>query len=347
MSETPDDQTTYRDAGVDREAAEEAVSGYRASVESTRIPGVIDAVGGFGGLFSLQEAGLEAEAESETVLVGATDGVGTKLRIAFRMDRHDSIGIDCVAMCVNDVLTTGARPLFFLDYLSTGELDPGRAQSIVEGFAAGCRRAGCALLGGETAEMPGFYDPGEYDVAGFCVGALERGELLDGARAEDGDVLVGLASNGIHSNGFSLVRKVLRDNDIALDSVVSSVDAERTIGDVLLDPTLIYTEPVEQLRTQFDVRGLAHVTGGGLPENIPRALPEKFTFELDRDAWETPPIFEFLREAGSIAVDECYDVFNMGVGFVAVLPATEADSALDELDEAGWDADIIGSVRRA
>lgn len=347
MSETTDDQTTYRDAGVDREAAEEAVSGYRASVESTRIPGVIDAVGGFGGLFSLQEAGFDVEAGSDTILVGATDGVGTKLRIAFKMDRHDSIGIDCVAMCANDVLTTGARPLFFLDYLSTGELDPGRAQSIVEGFAAGCRRAGCALLGGETAEMPGFYDPGEYDVAGFCVGAIERGELLDGTRAEHGDALVGLTSNGIHSNGFSLVRKVLRDNDIALDSVVSSVAAERTIGEVLLDPTLIYTEPVEQLRDQYDLRGLAHVTGGGLPENIPRALPENLTFKLDRDAWETPPIFEFLREAGSIPTEECYDVFNMGVGFVAVLPATEADSALGDLDESGWGAEIIGSVRRA
>jgi len=339
-----DDELTYDDAGVDLEAADEAVDGYREAVESTQIPGVLDEIGGFGGLFSLRDADAFDDLD-DPVLVSGTDGVGTKLRIAFRTERHETIGIDCVAMCVNDVITTGARPLFFLDYLSTGELEPGRAEAVVRGFAAGCRAAGCALLGGETAEMPGFYPAGEYDMAGFCVGIADRDDLIRPERVEASDAIVGLASTGIHSNGFSLVREVLNRREIPLDEPLSALEDDRPLGEVLLEPTQLYSDAVDLLQREFEVHGFANVTGGGLPGNVPRGLPEGREADIDRGAWESPPVFEFLRREGNIPVDECYRVFNMGVGFVAILPDDRADDACEVLDRADYPARVIGTVR--
>lgn len=338
------DELTYSDAGVDLEAADEAVDGYRDAVEATHIPGVLEEIGGFGGLFGLRDA-EGTDAIDDPVLVSGTDGVGTKLRIAFRTDRHDTIGIDCVAMCVNDVITTGARPLFFLDYLSTGELEPGRAEDVVRGIAAGCREAGCALLGGETAEMPGFYPDGEYDMAGFCVGIADRDALVRPEAVEAGDAIVGLDSTGIHSNGFSLVREVLNRREIPLDEPCEALDDDRPLGDVLLAPTRLYTEAVELLKETFDLHGLANVTGGGLPGNVPRALPEGREAAIDRDAWQTPPLFDFLHREGNIPVEECYRVFNMGIGFVAILPASQAEQACEALTEASYPARVIGTVK--
>jgi len=347
MSDSKDGTTTYRDAGVDLDAADEAIDGYRDAVESTRTSGVLDAIGGFGGLFALQDADLGGETLEDPVLAASTDGVGTKLRIAFRMERHDTIGVDCVAMCVNDIVTTGARPLFFLDYLSTGTLDPGQAEAVVEGMARGCRASGCALLGGETAEMPGFYPEGEYDIAGFTLGVAPRDRLVRPERAEAGDALVGLASNGVHSNGFSLVRKVLRDNDVELDRTVEAVDPERTIGEVLLEPTELYVRPVLAALAEFDIRGLAHVTGGGLPGNLPRALPGGLAPEVDRSVWRTPPVIDYIRDLGNIPEEECFRVFNMGIGFALVVEAERAEDVVEFFDSRGRAATRIGTVSRA
>lgn len=338
------DTTTYRDAGVDRDRADDAVDRYRAPLESTRIPGVVEGIGGFGGVFDLADAGL-LDKMDHPVLVAGADGVGTKLQVAFQTRIHDTIGIDCVAMCVNDVITTGARPLFFLDYLSTGELDPGQAEAVVEGIAAGCRRAECALLGGETAEMPGFYPAGEYDIAGFCVGAVDRDDRITPDRVDAGDHLVGLASSGIHSNGFSLVRKIVDEQGWDWSEPRPELDASRPLGELLLEPTRIYVEPVARLRRDFDVHGLVHVTGGGLPANVPRALPDGLQARVSRDSWETPAIFDFVGDAGNVPTEERYRVFNMGIGFVAVLPADQSDDACAELGELGWEATVIGTVK--
>jgi len=345
VTDSDGEPTTYRDAGVDLEAAREAVDGYRDAVESTRIPGVLDAIGGFGGLFGLEDAPFESL--EDPVLAASTDGVGTKLRIAFRMDCHDTIGIDCVAMCVNDVVTTGARPLFFLDYLSTGQLDPGQAAEVVRGMAEGCRAADCALLGGETAEMPGFYPTGEYDIAGFALGAAEREDLVRPDRVEAGDAILGLSSRGVHSNGFSLVRRVLRDNGVELDRIVESVDPDRTLGEVLLEPTELYVRPALETLEEFDVRGLAHITGGGLPGNLPRALPDGLEPEIDRSTWSVPPVFEYIRELGSVPEEECFRVFNMGIGFALIVAEERTDDVLDFLVDLDRPAVRIGTVRSA
>ena len=342
-----DDALTYSDAGVDLDAADEAVEGYRDAVESTHIDGVVDEIGGFGGLFSLAEAGIPTAEEYDPMLVAGADGVGTKLKIAFRTGVHDTIGIDCVAMCVNDVITTGARPLFFLDYLSTGALDPGQTEAIVRGMAAGCRRAGCALLGGETAEMPGFYPEGEYDIAGFCVGVVDRDHALRPEDVAAGDALVGIDSSGVHSNGFSLVRKVLNEREIPLDRVVEEVDDSRTLGEVLLEPTRLYASRVGKLKADWELHGLANITGGGLAANVERALPDGANAQIDRSSWEVPPIFEFLREQGHIPEEECYRVFNMGIGFVAVVPASDADSVVEAIEATGVGARVIGSVAQS
>jgi phosphoribosylformylglycinamidine cyclo-ligase len=346
MTNSDDESLTYRDAGVDLDAADAAVDGYRDAVRQTRIPGVLDAIGGFGGLFQLDESEAAADID-DPVLVSGTDGVGTKLRIAHRMDRHDTIGIDCVAMCVNDVITTGARPLFFLDYLSTGELEPGRAEEVVRGIAAGCREADCALLGGETAEMPGFYGRGEYDIAGFCVGVADRARIVSPDRVEPGDAIVGLQSTGIHSNGFSLVREVLDRHEIPLDAPLEALDDDRPLGEVLLEPTRLYVEAVEELTSEFDVHGLVNVTGGGLPGNVPRALPDELAPDIDRQSWSTPPIFEFLHDTGGIPEEECYRVFNMGIGFAAIVHQAHRDEAVALLDDCGYSSQVIGTVRRA
>mgnify|MGYP006280616599 CR=1 FL=1 len=347
MTDSKDDELTYRDAGVDLDAADEAVDGYKEAVRNTRIDGVLDEIGGFGGLFSLAEAGLPVSSDYEPVLVAGADGVGTKLRIAFQTGVHDTIGIDCVAMCVNDVITTGARPLFFLDYLSTGVLDPGQTADIVRGMAEGCREAGCALLGGETAEMPGFYPEGEYDIAGFCVGVVDGSSIVRPESVRPGDAIVGIDSSGIHSNGFSLVRKVLDERAIPLDEPVEELEDDRPLGEVLLEPTLLYADHTAELRDRFDVHGFANVTGGGLEANVARALPDGVEARIDRDAWETPPVFEFLRERGNIPIEECYRVFNMGIGFTVIVPEEQASEVCETLKSTGLGARVIGSVRRA
>jgi phosphoribosylformylglycinamidine cyclo-ligase len=345
MSDSTDKPSSYRDAGVDLEAAEETVDRLGAVVEQTHIPGVLSGIGGFGGLFGLREAGVLGEGDSDTVLVSGTDGVGTKLKIAFELDRHDTIGIDCVAMCVNDVITTGARPLFFLDYFATGKLRPEQAEAVVRGVAEGCKLSGCALIGGETAEMPGFYTEGEYDIAGFCVGAVEREALLRPEQVKDGDTIVGIASSGVHSNGFSLVRKIIGDNELDLDKTYDELGAERTLGDILLEPTRIYVKLVRELLDTVDVHGLVHITGGGFFENLPRALPDGLGATIDAKSWECPAIFDFLQKNGRVDAGEMYRVFNMGIG-LAVIVEGDASAVIEATKDCGFEAWEIGSVNK-
>ncbi|MGQ9531307.1 MAG: phosphoribosylformylglycinamidine cyclo-ligase [Desulfotomaculales bacterium] len=329
---------TYRAAGVDLEAASRAVELIRGLARSTHRPGVLGEVGGFGGFFALDTARYR-----RPVLVAATDGVGTKLRIAQALDRHDTVGIDLVAMCANDVLVHGAEPLFFLDYLAVGRLAPERVASIVAGIAAGCREAGCVLIGGETAEMPGFYGPEEYDLAGFVVGVVEREALVDGGRVRPGDAVVGLASAGLHSNGYSLARKALLEaGGYRLEDPVPALGC--TLGEELLRPTRIYVRTVLPLLDRYDVRGMAHITGGGLPENIVRVLPPGTRALLRSGSWDEPPVFGLIREAGRVAEEEMRRVFNLGVGFVLVVPAAQAWDLVTELRGRGEKAWVIGEV---
>jgi len=323
---------------VDLRAASRAVELIRGLAGATHRPGVLGEVGGFGGFFALDTARYR-----RPILVAATDGVGTKLRIAQGLDRHDTVGIDLVAMCANDVLVHGAEPLFFLDYLAVGRLVPERVASIVAGIAAGCRMAGCALIGGETAEMPGFYGPEEYDLAGFVVGVVEREALVDGGRIRPGDAVVGLASAGLHSNGYSLARKALLEAACyRLDDRVPALGC--TLGEELLRPTRIYVRTVLPLLGRYDVRGMAHITGGGLPENIVRILPPGTRVLLRRGSWSEPPVFGLIREAGRVAEEEMRRVFNLGVGFVLVVPAAQAPDLVAELRGQGEGAWVIGEV---
>lgn len=305
----------YREAGVDIEAGDAVVEGIRGHVARTRRPGVIGDLGGFGGLFSLMGR------FRDPVLVSGTDGVGTKLLVAQRMGVHHSIGVDLVAMCVNDIVTCGAEPLFFLDYFATGRLSPEIAVGVVAGIADGCVQAGCALIGGETAEMPGMYGPGHYDLAGFAVGAVERERLVDGARIVAGDAVVGLPSSGVHSNGYSLVRRLVDSLDWA-----EHHGLDRPLGEVLLTPTRIYVREVLDLLAHHDVRGLVHITGAGLPGNIPRVLPPGLGVVLDRGSWEEPPIFDLLRRLGSLREADMLDTFNCGLGMVIIVPPAEAEA---------------------
>jgi phosphoribosylformylglycinamidine cyclo-ligase len=326
----------YKAAGVDIDAGNETVERIRKHVLRTLRPEVIGGIGGFGGLFALGKY-------SEPVLVSATDGVGTKLKIAFALDRHDTIGIDCVAMCVNDVIVQGAEPIFFLDYLATGKLSPHQAEQVVKGIADGCVEAGCALIGGETAEMPGMYAEGEYDVAGFCVGVVERERLLTGETIRPGDVLLGLKSSGLHSNGFSLARKVLlHDHKLPFDTPVP--ETGETLGDVLLKPTRIYVKTMLSLMDHFTVKGAAHITGGGLLENVPRILPAGCQVAIDLTAWEVPPVFRWIAELGAVGMDDMFRTFNMGIGMVVVVPREEADQAVRAVREAGEEAAVIGEI---
>ncbi len=320
---------TYRDAGVDIDAGDDVVRRIGPHARSTHRPGVLGGLGGFGGLFALNDAGRWRD----PVLVSATDGVGTKLELAFHLDAHRTVGVDLVAMCVNDLLTCGAEPLFFLDYFATGRLAPAQAEDVVAGIADGCRQAGCALLGGETAELPGFYDAGKYDLAGFAVGVVERDAVIDGARVADGDVVLGVASSGLHSNGFSLARRVL------------PWQADRALAEALLTPTRIYARAVAALRAAVDVRALAHITGGGLPGNLPRVLPEGLGACLDAASWMLPPIFARIAREGPVAVDELRRTFNLGVGLCAVVPAAEAGAAVAALEGAGESAWVLGRVQ--
>ena len=326
----------YAKSGVNVEAGYEAVRLMASSVARTRVPGVLTDLGGFGGAFELPK-GLQ-----DPILVSGTDGVGTKLKLAFLMDRHDTVGIDCVAMCVNDVLCCGARPLFFLDYVAVGRNVPERVAAIVSGVAEGCVQAGCALIGGETAEMPGFYPAEEYDLAGFAVGIVERAKMLDRRNVQSGDVLIALPSSGLHSNGFSLVRQVL---DVERRDLRQRVDElGGSLGEVLLTPTRIYVKPVTALLEAVNVHSLAHITGGGFHENIPRSVPEGMGVRIRRAELRVPPIFEFLMREGGIDEEQMFHVFNMGVGMTATVAEDDAEVALRVLRENGVEARPIGSV---
>lgn len=327
---------SYEKAGVNLEAGYEVVRRIKKHVASTARPGMMGNIGAFGGMFDLASLNIK-----EPVLVSGTDGVGTKLKLAFAMDRHNTIGIDAVAMCVNDVLAQGAEPLFFLDYVALGENIPAKMEAIVAGVAEGCRQAGCALIGGETAEMPGMYGDGEYDIAGFTCGVVEKSKLIDCSKVKAGDVLVGIASTGVHSNGFSLVRKILRDNNLDLNADFGD---GRTIGDVLLTPTRIYVRQVLDVIRNCDVHGISHITGGGFDENIPRILHEGQGIEVKEGTWEILPVFRFLEKYGRIPHREMFNIFNMGIGMVIALDENEADRAIEILARNGEKATVIGRV---
>ncbi len=329
---------SYEKAGVNLEAGYEVVRRIRKHVASTARTGVMGGIGAFGGMFDLSALGMK-----EPVLVSGTDGVGTKLKLAFAMDKHDTIGIDAVAMCVNDVLAQGAEPLLFLDYVAVGHNEPRKIEAIVAGVAEGCRQAGCALVGGETAEMPGMYGDGEYDIAGFTVGAVEKSRLIDGSKVRTGDVLVGIASSGVHSNGFSLVRKILSDNGLELKKVYPEL-SQKMLGEVLLEPTRIYVRPVLELLRTCDVHGIGHITGGGFDENIPRLLHEGQGVSIDEGSWEILPVFRFLEQRGRIPHREMFNIFNMGIGLVVALDAAEAACAVELLEARGERASVIGRV---
>ncbi|MGK7896017.1 MAG: phosphoribosylformylglycinamidine cyclo-ligase [Xenococcus sp. (in: cyanobacteria)] len=328
----------YKDAGVDIEAGRDFVTQIRQDVQSTFRPEVLGGLGGFGGCFELP-GGYQ-----QPVLVSGTDGVGTKLKIAQVLNRHDTVGIDLVAMCVNDILTSGAEPLFFLDYLATGKLKPEQLAQVVKGVAEGCRQSGCTLLGGETAEMPGFYELGEYDLAGFAVGVVEKTKLLDGSGVELGDIAIALSSSGVHSNGFSLVRKIVADQDIAWDSKPEILGGV-SLGEELLKPTQIYVKPIlELLASEIDVHGMAHITGGGLPENLPRCLNQNQSIAVKLDSWEILPIFRWLAETGNVQPEAMLETFNMGIGFVVLVTPEQAEMTKEWLRSRNIAAYEIGRV---
>ena len=329
---------SYAAAGVDITAGYKAVELMKSHIARTLTPGVMGDVGGFGGLFMPDISGM-----TQPVLVSGTDGVGTKLKLAFAMDKHDSVGIDCVAMCVNDVICCGARPLFFLDYIACGKNVPERIEAIVSGVAEGCVQSGAALIGGETAEMPGFYPENEYDLAGFVVGMVDRPKILDNKTVRAGDAIIALPSSGVHSNGFSLVRKVLASAGAELDAPNAMLGGH-SIGETLLAPTKIYVRPMLALMDKVTVKAVSHITGGGFYENIPRSLPDGFTAKIQRSDLRTPPIFELIARLGGIPDRDMFNTFNMGVGMTAVVAADDADKALSILRDNGEDAYLIGET---
>lgn len=329
---------SYENAGVDLEAGYEVVRRIKQHVASTARPGSMGGIGSFGGMFDLSSLGIK-----EPVLVSGTDGVGTKLKLAFAMDKHDTVGIDAVAMCVNDVLAQGAEPLFFLDYVAIGHNIPEKVEAIVAGVAEGCRQAGCALVGGETAEMPGMYEGGEYDIAGYTTGVVEKSKLIDGTKVAVGDVLVGIASSGVHSNGFSLVRKIVADSGHNYFDEIEELDGRR-LGDVLLTPTRIYVKQVLEVIRSVDVHGVAHITGGGFDENIPRILRTGQGLEIEEGSWEILPIFRLLEKWGGVPHREMFNIFNMGIGMVLALSAEDAPRAIELLTARGEKASVIGKV---
>ncbi len=323
---------TYKDAGVDVNAGYEAVKLIKQHAASTFDGNVISDIGSFGGMY----------AQGENVLVSGTDGVGTKLMAAFVMDKHDTIGIDCVAMCVNDVVCHGAAPMFFLDYIATGKLYPKVAADIVKGVAEGCRQAGCALIGGETAEMPGFYKDGEYDIAGFCVGSVKRTDLIDGKDIKPGDVLVGLSSSGIHSNGFSLIRKLVSMEKEKLSVYIDAFG--KTMGEELLTPTRIYVKTLLALMKDFKIKGAAHITGGGFIENIPRMLPKGLGAKIELKSWDMPPVFDLLAGEAGFKMNDAYNTFNMGIGMVLAVSPQDASEVAFAARDMGESSFVIGSV---
>lgn len=326
---------SYRDAGVDIQAGNEVVERIKPAVARTLRPEVLGGLGGFGGLFK-----LDLKKYPEPVLVSGTDGVGTKLRLAFQMNRHDTIGQDAVAMCVNDILVQGAEPLFFLDYLAVGKVEPKRLAEVVGGVAKGCEMAGCSLIGGETAEMPGFYADDEYDIAGFSVGVVNQDQLIDGSKIQTGHVLIGLPSTGLHSNGYSLARKVFEG--YAMDQFFPELG--ETLGEALLRPTKIYVSSILPLLSERKILGMAHITGGGLTENVPRVLPKGLGVKVDTSTWERPPIFDLLQRLGDVATPEMYRTFNMGVGFVLIVRPEDEGSVRQKLEELGQKSFVMGSV---
>ena len=334
------EQLTYKDSGVDIDAGNYSVKLIKDSVKATYRPEVLGDLGGFGGLFALNSGKYK-----EPVLVSGTDGVGTKLRLAFMLDKHDTIGEDAVAMCVNDILVQGAEPLFFLDYLAVGKLDPEQVASVVKGVANACKESGCALIGGETAEMAGFYPDGEYDIAGFSVGVVEKSKVITSARVQEGDVLLGLPSTGVHSNGFSLVRKIVFERQgMKGDEYIEELG--KTIGEELLTPTRLYPKVCLPLIEKFDLHGMVHVTGGGFYDNIPRALPDDLAVEINDDAWEMPVIFQLLQKWGNVDWKEMYRTFNMGIGMILIVSQEEAEKVKAHLSGAGETVYTIGRVVR-
>ena len=329
---------TYKDAGVDTKEGERAVTLMKDHVKRTFNENVLTGLGSFGSLFQIDVATM-----SQPVLVSGTDGVGTKLKIAFMMDKHDTVGIDCVAMCVNDVLCQGAKPLFFLDYIATGKVKAEKIADIVKGIAEGCRQSGSALVGGETAEMPDFYGEGEYDMAGFSVGMVDKEKIITGEHVAEGNVIIGIASSGIHSNGYSLVRKVYFDNmNMKVDTYVDELG--QTLGEALLTPTKIYAAACNAVLPKYDVKGIVHITGGGFFENIPRILPEGLAAKIKVGTWKVPPIFPYIKKCGNIDKIEMFSTFNMGVGMMMIASAKDADAAVKDLRAAGETADIIGQI---
>ncbi|OUN92224.1 phosphoribosylformylglycinamidine cyclo-ligase [Pseudoflavonifractor sp. An44] len=339
MNHSDSHSASYAAAGVDVTAGYEAVRRIKPMVESTYIPGVMGTLGGFGGMFAPDLNGMK-----KPVLVSGTDGVGTKLKLAFLMDKHDTVGIDCVAMCVNDIICGGAMPLFFLDYIACGKNDPARIADIVTGITEGCRQAGCALVGGETAEMPGFYPVDEYDLAGFSVGMVDEEKIIDGKSLAEGDVLIGLASSGVHSNGFSLVRKVFDVEHADLKTPMDELNG-KSLGEALLEPTRIYVKAVKAvLSAGVDVHAVSHITGGGFYENVPRMMVDGLTAQIKLDSFPTLPIFSLIQKAGNIPARDMYNTFNMGIGMILAVPSAQAQAALDALAAAGETAYQIGSV---
>ncbi|KPQ28443.1 MAG: phosphoribosylformylglycinamidine cyclo-ligase [Marinobacter excellens HL-55] len=329
---------TYRDAGVDIDAGNDLVDRIKNTAARTRRPEVLGGLGGFGAMVSIP-AGYR-----EPVLVSGTDGVGTKLRLAMQLEKHDTIGIDLVAMCVNDLIVGGAEPLFFLDYYATGKLNVDIAAQVVDGIGTGCELSGCSLVGGETAEMPGMYEGEDYDLAGFCVGIVERSEVIDGSRAQPGDVLLALGSSGPHSNGYSLIRKIIEISDADLSQPMG----DTTLAQALMAPTRIYVKNLLQLIREVDVRALSHITGGGLPENIPRVLPKGTVAAIDTQSWELPPVFQWLKDAGGVAIEEMYRTFNCGIGMIVCVPADQKDLAIDTLNAMGekvWQVGVLESAK--
>ena len=329
---------TYKDSGVDVERGYEAVRLMKEHVKRTFNDNVIGDLGSFGGFYSIENSGM-----SKPVLVAGTDGVGTKLKLAFLTGRHDTVGIDCVAMCVNDVVCQGAMPMFFLDYLATGNLKPDMAATVVRGVAEGCLQAGCALIGGETAEMPGFYPEGEYDLAGFCVGMVDRAQVINGSNIRKGDTLIGLASTGVHSNGFSLVRRLLINDKTDLSAPVEELGG-CSLADELLRPTRIYVRTVKELISRFTIKGIAHITGGGFIENIPRILPDGLTARIDRGSWPVQPIFKMMQRISGMKDEQIYNTFNMGIGMVMAVDSEEADAVVCAANSLGENAFVIGEV---
>lgn len=320
---------TYKDAGVDIEEGYKSVKLMKEYASKTFTKGVLNGIGSFAGMFEI------GNSYKNPVLVSGTDGVGTKLQIAFRMKKYDTVGIDCTAMCVNDILCHGAKPIFFLDYIACGKLEANVAADLVKGVSDGCRQAGCALIGGETAEMPGFYKPGEYDIAGFSVGIVDKDKIIDGSTIKDGDVLIGLESSGVHSNGYSLVRKLIPDIDIDFEG--------RKIGEVLLTPTKIYVKTVQKVMEKFNIKGMAHVTGGGFYENVPRMFKGKFTAVIDKKSYKVPDIFKYISSLG-VPENQMYNTFNMGIGFVLCVDEKDAGGVMSAAEESGIKAYRIGRV---